>query len=681
MSEGWEEWPILGPGWKRRTVIRKSGATSGQSDTYYQSPEGQRFRSRNELSKYLGDSVDLSWFDFKRGVVLAADKRRPLRNYMRSPKQPKSKTKTSAKSQKSSLPVEKKEKCPEEKVDPKKKLQNGKEPESSRVMCCSGCNSWFTGVEFGKSKQTVWYCADCRSSRRAYNKQQKLLKIRGCGSCTACRLTENCGHCSVCLLRTQNPEFGSSWKCVRRRCLQVIRKGGTCGRCPGCSKKEDCNTCSVCVSKRENPDQKTSDKCLKRWCHNKTQKIKPPPSKKLAKKLNIGGNCGHCLGCTTIENCAVCSLCVRKKQNPGRKIKGKCMKRRCHNKKKKIKVKSRIGMSQHLAGRRKNRKCGECEACRKNLDCGECDFCQDKPKFGGRNLKRQKCRWRQCLRFAVEKNIPLYLKSSNHPIIMERIKKAEEEEATDSIVVEIEEDEELPLPPKIPVIRLALKNGGYPSADVRTPRPHPGTRGGWVIGGVDTKGKQEMETTIIEDDDDEQPLDLHCPVKSEEYITEDNDIAMADESTPVIMEIFSLGSYNASTGLDRVLEEFMEELNEIPLPAHWEVLTPTGPNLHLVQRSRASTMAETIIHILPGLHFNIAVRNYTVPSCHELFSKHPSRLTTVDEVVELICDLEAYRPCAGLPKHGPRSPNCLVLVYEERCPECCIVPWPSGNYH
>ncbi|XP_069799442.1 methyl-CpG-binding domain protein 1-like isoform X2 [Dendropsophus ebraccatus] len=668
MSEGWEDWPILGPGWKRRTAVRKSGASSGQSDTYYQSPTGVRFRSRNELAKYLGDSVDLSWFDFKRGVVLPSDKRKPLRNSRRSPKTSKRKTNPQSKELKSPLPLE--EDCAEE-ADPKEDLQNGKEPESSRIACCSGCNSWFTGVEFGKSKQTVWYCASCRSSRRAFNKQQKLLKSSGCGTCTACRLTENCGHCSLCLLRSKNPDFGSSWKCVRRRCLQVIRKGRTCGRCPGCTMKEDCNTCSVCVSKQENPEKEVADKCLKRWCHNKTQKIKAPPSKKLTKRLNMGGNCGHCIGCGTTENCGACSLCVRKRQNPGRKIKGKCVKRRCHNKKKKIKVKSKIGIGK-LAGRRKNRKCGQCEACLKNLDCGECDFCQDKPKFGGRNLKRQKCRWRQCLRFAVEKNIPLYLKYSNHPIIVERTKK-EATEAAETMAL-VKQEEEMPSPPKIPVIRLALKNGGYPSAD--------GTRGGWVIGGVDTKGvTEEIETTIIEDDDDEQPLDLHCPVKSEEYITEDNDIAMADESTPVIMEIFSLGSYNATTGLDRVLLEFMEELNEIPLPAHWEVLTPTGPNLHLVQRSRMSTMAETVIHILPGLHFDIAVRNCTVPSYHELFSKHPSRLTTVDEVVELICDLEAYRPCAGLPKHGPRSPNCLVLVYEERCPECCTVPWPSGNYH
>ncbi|XP_066436069.1 methyl-CpG-binding domain protein 1-like isoform X3 [Eleutherodactylus coqui] len=647
MSEGWQDWPILGPSWKRRTAVRKSGASSGQSDTYYQSPCGQRFRSRNELAKFLGESVDLSWFDFKSGTVLPAEKRKPLRKYVRTPKPSKGTTNAQPKKQPPPPPVE-----------PDPDLQNGKDEESSQIACCSGCGAWFTGVEFGKSKQAVWFCADCRASRRAFNKQQKLLKTSGCGTCTACRLTENCGHCSVCLLRSQNAEFGSSWKCVRRRCLLVIRKGGVCGRCPGCCMKEDCRTCTVCLRRQQSPEPGISEKCLKRWCHNTKQKIKAPASKKLTKKLNMGGNCGHCLGCCTLDNCGVCSLCVRKQQNPGRKIKGKCVRRRCHNK--------------QFAGRRKNRKCGECDACLRSVDCGECDFCQDKPKFGGRNLKRQKCRWRQCLRFAVEKNIPLYIKSSNHPIILERIQK-EAEEAAETMEV-LKQDEVVQLPPRIPVIRLALKNGGYPSAD--------GTRGGWVIGGVDTNGmRPEMETTIIEDDDDEQPLDLHCPVKSQEFVTEDDDIEMADDNTPVIMEIYSLGDYSTSSSLDRVLQEFMEELNEIPLPAHWEVLPPSGPNLHLIQRSRISTMSETVIHILPGLHFDIAVRNYTVPSYHELFSKHPSRLTTVDEVVELICDLEAYRPCAGLPKSGPPSPNCLILVYEERCPECCTMPWPSGNYH
>ena len=35
------------------------------------------------------------------------------------------------------------------------------------------------------------------------------------------------------------------------------------------------------------------------------------------------------------------------------------------------------------------------------MDCGTCDFCIDKPKFGGSNKKRQKCRLRQCQKQAM----------------------------------------------------------------------------------------------------------------------------------------------------------------------------------------------------------------------------------------------------------------------------------------
>ncbi|XP_075041722.1 methyl-CpG-binding domain protein 1-like isoform X2 [Mixophyes fleayi] len=630
MSEGWKDWPILGLGWKRRTAVRKSGASCGHSDTYYQSPTGKRIRSKSEMAKLLGDSVDLSMFDFKNGTVIPPEKRRTPKKHSLSPK---STGESQAKKQRLSFPL-----------SPTQDQQIVQEDESL-VVCCTGCQVWFTGVEFGKSKQTVWYCADCRASRRAFNKQQKLLKNAGCGACVACRLSENCGYCTVCLLRSHNPEFGSSWKCVKRRCVQ----GGDCGNCQGCSVTEDCEACSVCIKRQQMPSHEVQEKCLKRRCQIKKPEIQSPEKKGFStKKLNIKWK-------PLSEQDSSSFTSKHKKKPYFNKMKPKFERRR----------------PQQLAGRRKNRKCGACEACLQKLDCGECDFCQDKPKFGGRNLKRQKCRWRQCLRFAMEKNIPLYLKSTNHPVLLERIKK----EASENMDAILRQDEEAQITAKIPVIkleRLEQRNGGYGSTDE--------TNGGWAIDHVDTKViKQEFIESSIVDHRQEGPLDLHCSVKTEEFITENDDVEEADESTPVIMEIFSLGSYNAANGLDHVLQEFVAELIEIPLPAHWEILPHTGPNLQLVQRSRVSTMAETIIHIQPGLHFYIIVREYTVPSFHELYDKHPSRLTTVDEVVELICDLEAYRPCSALPKQGPRSPNCRVLVYEERCPECCTNPWPSGS--
>lgn len=60
--------PALGPGWKRREAFRKSGATCGRTDTYYQSPTGEKFRSKIELSRFLGPGRDLGNFDFKHGL-------------------------------------------------------------------------------------------------------------------------------------------------------------------------------------------------------------------------------------------------------------------------------------------------------------------------------------------------------------------------------------------------------------------------------------------------------------------------------------------------------------------------------------------------------------------------------------------------------------------------------------
>lgn len=68
MAEGWVECPALGPGWKRREAFRKSGATCGRTDTYYQSPTGEKFRSKIELSRFLGPARDLANFDFKNGL-------------------------------------------------------------------------------------------------------------------------------------------------------------------------------------------------------------------------------------------------------------------------------------------------------------------------------------------------------------------------------------------------------------------------------------------------------------------------------------------------------------------------------------------------------------------------------------------------------------------------------------
>ncbi|XP_053362977.1 histone-lysine N-methyltransferase 2B [Clarias gariepinus] len=42
------------------------------------------------------------------------------------------------------------------------------------------------------------------------------------------------------------------------------------------------------------------------------------------------------------------------------------------------------------------RRCGQCKGCLHEEDCGKCINCLDKPKFGGRNTKRQCCVFKRC---------------------------------------------------------------------------------------------------------------------------------------------------------------------------------------------------------------------------------------------------------------------------------------------
>ncbi|KAJ8280583.1 hypothetical protein GJAV_G00056510 [Gymnothorax javanicus] len=45
---------------------------------------------------------------------------------------------------------------------------------------------------------------------------------------------------------------------------------------------------------------------------------------------------------------------------------------------------------------RRSRRCGQCAGCQVPDDCGICANCLDKPKFGGRNIKKQCCKERKC---------------------------------------------------------------------------------------------------------------------------------------------------------------------------------------------------------------------------------------------------------------------------------------------
>ncbi|XP_012931413.1 methyl-CpG-binding domain protein 1 isoform X14 [Heterocephalus glaber] len=364
MAEDWLDCPALGPGWKRREVYRKSGATCGRSDTYYQSPTGDRIRSKVELTRYLGPACDLSLFDFKQGILCYSA---PKARSVVIPSKKRKKPSKPAKAKKRHVGPQRAE-VRKETPEVETKDDTDTAPASFPAPgCCENCGISFSGDSTGRQRLKT-LCKDCRAQRIAFNREQRMFKRVGCGECAACQVTEDCGACSTCLLQLPHDvASGLFCKCEQRRCLRIVERSRGCGVCRGCQTQEDCGRCRVCL-RPPRPGVRRQWRCVQRRClrgkrgrrrggsdskmvaqrHSQAQALPPPPAPEPPKPAEL----------------------------------------------------------QPYTNRRQNRKCGACAACLRRMDCGRCDFCCDKPKFGGSNQKRQKCRWRQCLQFAMKRLLP-----------------------------------------------------------------------------------------------------------------------------------------------------------------------------------------------------------------------------------------------------------------------------------
>ncbi|KAM5222197.1 methyl-CpG-binding domain protein 1-like isoform 18-T18 [Ctenodactylus gundi] len=367
MAEDWLDCPALGPGWKRREVFRKSGATCGRSDTYYQSPTGDRIRSKVELTRYLGPACDLTLFDFKQGILCYPATKAPS---VAVPSKKQKKPSRPAKKQ-PPRPAQKRQVAPQkdearkETPENETKADNDKAPTSLPAPgCCENCGISFSGDGSGRQRLKT-LCKDCRAQRIAFNREQRMFKRVGCGECTACRVTEDCGACSTCLLQLPHDvASGLFCKCEQRRCLRIVERSRGCGVCRGCQTQEDCGRCRVCL-RPPRPGLRRQWRCVQRRCLR-------------GKRSRRRGGCDSKMA--SRRNSQAQPLSTPPATEPTE--------------------------LQPCTNRRQNRKCGACAACLRRMDCGRCDFCCDKPKFGGSNQKRQKCRWRQCLQFAMKRLLP-----------------------------------------------------------------------------------------------------------------------------------------------------------------------------------------------------------------------------------------------------------------------------------
>ncbi|XP_069324486.1 methyl-CpG-binding domain protein 1 isoform X11 [Eulemur rufifrons] len=382
MAEDWLDCPALGPGWKRREVFRKSGATCGRSDTYYQSPTGDRIRSKVELTRYLGPTCDLSLFDFKQGILCYPV---PKAHSVAVPSKKQKKPSKPAKTKKRQVGPQKNE-VRKEAPGEETKADTDTAPASFPAPgCCENCGISFSG-DGTKRQRLKTLCKDCRAQRIAFNREQRMFKRVGCGECAACQVTEDCGACSTCLLQLPHDvASGLFCKCERRRCLRIVERSRGCGVCRGCQTQEDCGRCRICL-RPPRPGLRRQWKCVQRRClrgkhsrhrgrcdskmaprrQSRAQPLPPPPPSQPPEPTEL-----HPRALAPSPPAEFIYYCVEEDE------------------------------IQPYTNRRQNRKCGACAACLRRMDCGRCDFCCDKPKFGGSNQKRQKCRWRQCLQFAM----------------------------------------------------------------------------------------------------------------------------------------------------------------------------------------------------------------------------------------------------------------------------------------
>ncbi|XP_054936569.1 methyl-CpG-binding domain protein 1 isoform X26 [Physeter macrocephalus] len=444
MAEDWLDCPALGPGWKRREVFRKSGATCGRSDTYYQSPTGDRIRSKVELTRYLGPACDLTLFDFKQGILCYPA---PKAHSLAIPSRKRKKPSRPAKAQKRQVGPPKSEVRKEASRDETKADADTVPASLPAPGCCENCGISFSG-DGTRRQRLKTLCKDCRAQRIAFNREQRMFKRVGCGECAACQVTEDCGACSTCLLQLPHDvASGLFCKCERRRCLRIVervsRAGGVgprltctpdphspgpmrhtsgppqsrgCGVCRGCQTREDCGRCRVCL-RPPRPGLRRQWRCVQRRClrhlahrlrrhHQRCQRRPPlavaPPAGKHGRRR--GG----------------CDSKVAPRRRPPRTQPPPALPPSQPPESPELHPRALAPSPpaefiyycvdedelQPYTNRRQNRKCGACAACLRRMDCGHCDFCCDKPKFGGSNQKRQKCRWRQCLQFAMKRLLP-----------------------------------------------------------------------------------------------------------------------------------------------------------------------------------------------------------------------------------------------------------------------------------
>ncbi|KAF0035306.1 hypothetical protein F2P81_013064 [Scophthalmus maximus] len=540
-DEGWEEWPVLGEGWKRKEVIRRSGSSVGQKDVYYVSPQGDRVRSRVELATVLEGILNLSAFDYRSGKFLEGQAP-PIRIRNRA----KRKIRERSSSESSFM----------------ERGEGADTPDSYHRLTPS------LGPKSIQSNQTA-------ASKTKEHPMIRFRKWIPCGQCVGCHNTINCGQCANCKHGLQSPESRKRI-CRKRKCICPIRKHPSL-------KSSDTENFSVNVDVDDDDDMSTDDD--DDW-HKK----------------------------------------------------------------------------------RKRRSCGECNACLCRKDCGTCDFCVDKPKFGGSNKKRQKCRLRQCQRQAMRHLLPFQMGQGDygpegllmpgrprpHYTYSRKSSLKKNKGPPGSLDVTDNEDDDHIFQPPLNYSNIGQRNGVPHISNHNNSQLEQLSRWDAERSYLGRDGQRHIEEDYYDDEEEE----------------EDEEDEEEDDEFPMITQIFSLADNSAGSGADveNQLLKLLHSLRSSALPILWYAIIVDGPQLQLTQCSKQSNMTDTMVLIDPGFFYQVTVQKQPLLPTHPLYDNYPACLTSASEVVNLLLGLEKYFVCQGLsPKESSPKKDPIILERASTC--------------
>ncbi|KAI1892999.1 hypothetical protein AGOR_G00139280 [Albula goreensis] len=589
------------------------------------------------------------------------------------------------------------------------------------VYGCSICGNSYPGMVFRRPDQKS-YCPKCKSEKKDSPRNIVFRKWLPCGQCRACQVTQDCGTCASCRHALFNPASLKPVRCRRRKCLCPIRKVGqgqwVLGR--SSQEKEAASSPSKSTNKISKYGRKLKLSKLKKQIASDVMRSPRALQKEYAETKRFK------------KQYAVPQYSDNE-DFPG--------------------YYDDIDDMESGPKKRNRRACWKCDACLRTTDCGRCDFCMDKPKFGGRNKKRQKCRLRQCQSHAMRHLLPFQVggkprkrerspryRYSNRRMEpswddMELTNDEDEEGYIGTLrpgVYEFEHDEEddddrseadhdtsVELQQMNSFLHYNPNNGALSSDELYISNYPLHMQDGYQTDSGGLKISNLLQLPANNNLDASQPLpspqdpevlynQASLPAESQNVpetfrktgkeatrlaLGDDVEVVQVDtaeeseepEFTPVITQIFSLASGSpAVSEEERELLGLLEALRLTVLPPHWVGLMVEGPRLQLLQCSKLSTMADTVLQIEPGFFYRISVQDQPLLLTHPLYEAHPPRLDAAEQVVAALLDLEQYTVCQGYPacvprpEHDPvlyvRAAACQLLVpqTEERCDKCDV---------